>query len=154
MKMWGDEKFMKLTPPVPNAQSLWISLIAGRQTTNIPGLIVAGEAGFAETLGWPLEAFRKAFQEVSSLGMVEADWKARVIWVPKAIRHNKPESPNVVRSWKDGWEEIPECLLKTKAYDAMRKYLKGLDKAFLEAFEEACPQPYPKALLNQEQKQE
>lgn len=154
MKIWGDEKFMKLTPPSPNGQSLWIALIAGRQTINIPGLIVSGEAGFAETLGWPVEAFRKAFQEAFALGMVEADWKARVIWVPNAIRHNKPESPNVVKSWKDSWEEIPECPLKNKAYQSLREYLKGLDKAFTEAFDEACAKPFAKALPNQEQEQE
>ncbi len=28
--------------------------------------------------------------------MAEADWQARVVWLPHAIEHNEPESPNVV----------------------------------------------------------
>ena len=74
--VWADAKFRALSSPNPNGQSLWLYLLTGPHTTQIPGLFTGGEAGLAEALGWPLEGFRKAFREVFSQGMVEADWKA------------------------------------------------------------------------------
>jgi hypothetical protein len=74
VRMWGDAKFRELSPLPPSGQSLWMVLLTGEQTDIIPGLFRIGEAAFAEQLGWSLEAFRKAFQEVSAKGMVEADW--------------------------------------------------------------------------------
>jgi hypothetical protein len=62
-----------------------------------------------------LEDFDKAFQEVFDLGMVKADFEARVVWIPNAIKHNKPESPNVVVGWGKEIDLIPECDLKNSA---------------------------------------
>src|SRR4051812_18923898 len=88
--MWGDSKFRDLSAPQPNGQSLWIYLLTGPHTTNIPGLSCAGEAHLAEALGWSVEAFREAFLEVSSKGLAKADWKARVVWIPNAMKFNPP----------------------------------------------------------------
>jgi hypothetical protein len=150
VRMWGDEKVMALSRPPPCGQVLWFHLLAGEQTDIIPGLCRIGESAFAEQLGWPLEGFRKAFQEVFAQGMAKADWKARVVWVPKAIEHNAPASPNVVRSWADAWDRIPECSLKVEAWQTLKAFLEGMAKGFQEAFAQACPKPS----LNQEQDQE
>lgn len=166
VKMWGDSKFRSLSAPDANGQTLWFFLLTGPQTTRIPGLFSTGEAGFAEKIGWSLEGFRKAFSEIASKGMVKADWKAQLIWVPKAIHHNIPENPNVVKGWKDTWEEMPECDLKLKAYEEIEGFLKGLGETFLKAFQESCskplanpfgnplPNPLGNRLPNQEQEQE
>src|SRR5690349_1453 len=126
MRMYGDEKYRSLSPCPPCGQALWWHLIAGKQTGVIPGLSSIGEAAFAEQLRWPLEGFRKGFAEVFQQGMVEADWEAHLVWVPKAIKYNPPANPNVVKSWADAWDELPECSLKTKAWKAIYDYLKGL----------------------------
>ncbi|MBL7684502.1 MAG: hypothetical protein JNK65_00500, partial [Deltaproteobacteria bacterium] len=110
-KMWGDGKFRQLSTPAPNGQTLWFFLLTGPQTTRIPGLFSLGEAGFAEIIGWSLEGFRKVFQEVLTKDLVKADWEARLVWIPKAILYNQPENPNVVKGWKDTWDEMPECEL-------------------------------------------
>lgn len=154
VKIWGDNKFRNLSSPDANGQTLWFFLLTGPQTTRIPGLFSSGEAGLAESIGWPLEGFRKAFREIFTKGMAEADWKAHLIWVPKAIFYNKPENPNVVKGWKDTWEEMPECELKLKAFQHLEDYVKGLGKGFTEAFQAACSKPFGKALPNQEQEQE
>ena len=154
VKMWGDSKFRTLSAPSPNAQTLWFFLLTGPQTTRIPGVSLSGEAGFAEKMRWSLEGFRKAFQEVFKKGMVKADWNAHLIWSPKAIFYNKPENPNVVKGWKDTWDEIPECYLKNEIYHALETCLKEMGEAFLKAFQEACSKPLPKPLANQEQEQE
>ncbi|MCP5468563.1 MAG: hypothetical protein H7A32_04765 [Deltaproteobacteria bacterium] len=150
VKLWGDKKFRSLSSPDANGQTLWLFLLTGPQTTRIPGLFSSGEAGLAEIVGWSLEGFRKAFREAFLEGMVEADWDARLVWIPKAIYYNRPENPNVVKGWKDTWEEMPECTLKLKVFQQLKDYMKGLGEAFTKAFQEACQKP----LANQEQEQE
>jgi hypothetical protein len=142
VKMWGDDKFRRLSAPGPNAQTLWFNLLTGPQTTRIPGLLCAGEAGFAEKIGWSLEDFRKVFLEISSKEMVRADWKAHLIWIPKAICYNSPESPNVVKGWKDTWEEMPECELKLEAFHELECFFESLGEPFVTAFREACSKPF------------
>jgi hypothetical protein len=150
VRVHGDAKFKKLSSPAPCGKYLWFYLLTNKRTTNIPGLYEAGEAALAEELGWPLKAFREAFREASTLGMVFADWDSRLIWIPNAIKHNVPESPNVVKSWAVLWDELPECSLKTQARSQLKAFMEGLSEAFVKAFEKACP----KAMPNQEQEQE
>lgn len=150
VKMWGDIKFRNLSASGASAQTLWFFLLTSPLTTRIPGISLSGEAGFSESMNWSLESFRKVFQEICMKGMVRSDWQARLIWVPKAILYNKPENPNVVRGWKDTWNEIPECSLKLEIYEELKEYLQELGEGFVKAFEEACLKPLP----NQEQEQE
>jgi hypothetical protein len=162
-RIFGDERFLRLSKPQPNAQTLWFFLLTGPCTRAIPGLFPAGERALAEMLGWSLRSFRGAFDELEALGMVKADWPHRLIWVPKAVRHNPPESPNVVRSWRSILDETTECTLRTEAIAALAEYCQNLSegfaKAFTEAFGEAFPEghprssahPFPKASPNQDQ---
>lgn len=158
VKVWGDEKFRRLTPIPPCGQGLWLFLITGPHTGPIPGLFRAGRAAMAEELGWDVEDFDKAFAEAFRQGMVEADFKSRVVWVPKAISHNRPESPNVVRSWRSEFDQIPECDLKRGALEHLRAFVYGLGEGFAKAFDEtfgkASVKPLAKAMPNQEQEQE
>jgi hypothetical protein len=149
-RMWNDEKFRRLSAPGPNAQFLWMRLLTGPELTVIPGVFSIGEAGLAEALRWPMEGFREAFRELLAEGIVEADWNARLIWVPRSLEHNKPESPNVVLGWALAWSEMPECPLKRKAYQGLEDGLRKLPPSFLEAFREACGN----SSGNQEQEQE
>lgn len=162
VRMWGDEKFCHLSPIPPCGQGLWIYLLTGPHTGPIPGLFRIGRAAMAEELNWDLEAFDEAFREAFRQGMVKADWKAKVVWIPNAISCNRPESPNVVTSWGAEWELIPECDLKREAYDSLKANICGLGEAFAKAFDKAFLKPsdkpsgkgMPKAIGNQEQEQE
>lgn len=153
-RMWGDEAFRQLSKPQPNAQTLFVFLLTGPQVTNIPGIFSAGEAALAEMLGWPLKAFREAFQELLRKPLVKADWEARLVFIPNAIKYNPPVAPNVVKSWCASWDEIPECSLKGEAFQLLKSFLEGMGKAFAEAFQEACGKPSPKPLAIQDQEQE
>ena len=42
-RLWADDRFRRLSGPAPNAQSLFVYLIAGPHTTSLPGLFVAGD---------------------------------------------------------------------------------------------------------------
>jgi hypothetical protein len=154
VRMWGDEKFRTLSPMPPSGQGLWLFLLTGPHTGPIPGLFRAGRAALAEELGWTQEAFEKAFEEVFRLGIAKADWGARVVWIPNAIKCNLPQSPNVITSWAGEWRLIPECSLKAEAYMTIESVLCESGEAFRKAFDKACRKPSVKPMPNQEQEQE
>jgi len=131
----------------PSGQGLWLYLMTGPHTTAIPGLFRAGRAGLAEELGWTLEAFDEAFAEVFQQGMVKADWASRVVWIPNAIKHNPPASPNVVTMWARELDLVPECELKTAAAAGIATALGAMNEAYLAAFtrDEHPPKPSGKA---------
>ena len=133
LSVWSDDKFMKLSPAAPSGQHLWLYLLLGPHTTALPGLSRIGEAALAEALGWPMAKFRKCFQELQSFGMVKADWDMRVLWLPKAICYNQPANPNVVRGWKDRWDEIPPCPLKEEAWRTYMVTVKAVTPDFKKA---------------------
>ena len=146
VRMYGDEKFSRLTPLQPSGQALWIYLLTGPHTGPVPGLFVIGRAALAEILGWDEEAFSKAFAEVFAEGLVEFDAKSRLWFIPKAIRHNMPANPNVVRSWRGPLALMPECDLRERAMACISAALFSLSDAFGRAFEEACGKALPKSL--------
>lgn len=153
-RMHSDAKFQALSRPQPNGQSLWIYLITGPHTTSVPGLFMAGEAQLSEALQWPVSGFRKAWSEIERLAMGRADWKARVVWLPNAIRHNAPENPNVVKGWSASLDEIPECALKHEAMEDLRQFLRALGEGFLKPFPKPFHHTLYVGLANQEQEQE
>jgi len=134
-RMWNDSKFRELSAPKPNAQSLWFRLLTGPELGIIPGLFAAREAGLADALDWPLPAFRKCWKEIESRGMASADWKAGVVWVPNSIRHNEPTSPNSVASWRRAANELPECPLRTQAFESLAAYLESMGALWIGAWQ-------------------
>lgn len=158
VKMWSDRNFNDLSPMKPSGQSLWFFLLTGPHTGPIPGLFRAGKAAMAEELGWSVEAFDKAFEEVFEKGMAKADFKSKLMWLPNAIKHNKPESPNVVLSWGKEFDMLPECELKDEILQELKiliyKLGESFKKAFDKAFGEALRQAVAKTMANQEQEQE
>lgn len=146
--MWGDEKFRKLSPLQPSGQALWIYLLTNPNTNSIPGLYRIGELALAEELNWPLEAFREAFREVQAQGLAQADFCARVVYIPNAIKYNKPQSPNVIKNWHYPWGDIPECALKTEAYHNLKAFVEGLGIGFQEAFVKTIRKPIGKNIGN------
>ncbi|MBI2792797.1 MAG: hypothetical protein HYX61_12630 [Gammaproteobacteria bacterium] len=154
VRIWGDEKFRSLSPLQPSAQALFLYLLTNPNTTSIPGLYRAGPAAMAEELGWFIEDFKGAFDELMLQGLAKADLISRVIFIPNAIKYNKPQSPNVIRSWASHWDEIPECELKNLAYQALKTFVEDMGQAFGEAFDETIGKPSLKTMPNQEQEQE
>lgn len=136
---WTDEKVARLSPLQPSGQALFLMLLVGPQTTHIPGVQPIGRMAFAEMLGWEIEAFDEAFKEAYREGLAVADWKARLVFVPNAIKHNLPQSPNVIKSWSSTWLRIPACSLKVQAWNTIYNVLLEKGEAFAEAFKAACP---------------
>lgn len=143
-RMWGDAKFRTLSAPPPNAQTLWQWLITGPYSNAIPGLLRVGEMTIAEDLGWPLEDTRACISEIESQGMAIVDRKSRVIFLPRAIAHNPPQSVNVVKAWRTALREVlPECELVQHALCVIREYLEKSNSPFAKAYVEACVKASP-----------
>lgn len=142
VQMWSDEKFRALSPQPPSGQGLWQHLLTGPHTTPIPGLSAAGRAQLAERLGWKQRDFDRCWHEVEQLEMGHADWTAGVVWLPKAIEHNEPENPNVVKGWVAILELIPACPLKDEAITAIGAWLREHRPQW------PCPAPFGNPLAN------
>jgi len=151
-RMSSDEKYCRLTRPQPCGMSLWHEMLFGEQTDIVPGLFKISEEAFAAQLHWSLKGFRKAFDELLQEGMVKADWQARLVWVPNALKYNLPFNPNVVKSWGVAWEKLPDCELKAEAFLRIRQEIEVMaehlpkGEAFLEAFDLTCRKPFAKSL--------
>lgn len=150
IEMWGDEKFSQLGALKPSGQALWIYLLTGRFRTSIPGLnLNVGIGALSDRLGWKARDVESCWAEIADKAMAEADWRHGVIWLPKGIEHNEPESPNVIKGW--GKLVLPECALVTSALESLQLYLSThLSEAYSKAFRETFSQVSP----NQEQEQE
>ncbi len=141
------------TQPAPNGQTLWLYLLTGPRTRIIPGVITGREAVMADDLRWPVAGFREAFAEASGKGMAKADWDAGLVYLPKALMDSdgdprdsqRPESPNVVKSWAREWFELPECDLRTLILQDVKSFCETLGESYLEAFNEAFAKALRKA---------
>lgn len=152
--LWTDERVLALSRPRPNAQTLWFFLLTGPCSRSIPGLIPVGPLALSEMLGWSVRALKRRFAELEALGMVKVDWPHRLIWMPNAVKHNPPDNPNVITSWRHILDETTACPLRTEALETLRLYCEGLGEGFQQAFtqafqqplEEPLPQPLPQPL--------
>jgi hypothetical protein len=100
-------------------------------------------AGLAAEIGWPEKRFRKAIAELAAARWLRLDERARLIFAPRFLEDNRPESPNVVKAWASSLELLPNCALKHDVLRHAGAFTKGLgegfQKAFAEAFVEAMP---------------
>jgi hypothetical protein len=144
--IWNDAKF--------NALSVSAKLVFFFELTH-PNLTMLGAMratvpGLAAELGMPAEAFAEAFREILEKGMAKHDDKAFFFWLPNFLKYNKPESPNVVKSWPDAYDLLPECPLKSELFQQLRIFIRDLTRGFHEAFEEAFRDALAKAMPDQE----
>jgi len=145
-RIWNDAKFSGLQS---HGQLAFLFILTHPHMTSL-GAMRATPEGLAAELGWNPKAFREAFHEVVSKGMVEVDEKASYVGLPNFLKYNRPESPNVVKSWQSAIERIPECRLKHQLIQRVKDFTEGLG----EAFAKALPEAFRKGMPNQKQKAE
>lgn len=149
-RIWNDEKFRRLSD---QGKLCFLFLLTHPHMTSLGGMR-ASLAGLAEEMGWDLKAFRKAFHEGCSEGMIEHDSEACLIAFPNFLKYNRPESPNVLRAWSNSVELLPECELKTRMLQRVRALAKGMSNGFMRAFDECFGEARLHPMPNQEQEQE
>jgi len=145
-RIWNDEKFRSLSD---NGKLVFLFLLTHPFMTAL-GAMRATIPGLAAEMGWKQEAFAKAFQEALSKGMAEHDAEACFVWLPRFLKYNGPESPNVVKAWVSSLDLLPECSLKNKVIQDVKAFAKALP----EAFAKALPEAFAKSMPYQEQEQE
>ncbi|CAH1653394.1 hypothetical protein CHELA1G11_10630 [Hyphomicrobiales bacterium] len=145
-RIWNDAKFRSLSD---NGKLVFFMVLTHPSMTAL-GAMRATMGGLAEEIGWRPEAFREAFAEASSKGMLEHDGKAHLVALPNFIKYNPPESPNVVKAWVGALDHLPECELKSKVIQRSVAFARGLSKGFAEAL----PEEFAKTMPYQEQEQE
>jgi hypothetical protein len=135
--IWNDRKFRALSD---NAKLVFFFLLTHPHLTSL-GAMRGNLPGLAYELGWSLERFSEAFQEVLTKGMVRYDKCACFIWLPNYLKYNKPESPNVVKSWVAAADDLPECDLKDQLFHYLDVYQKDLTEGFQKAYQKAFRKP-------------
>jgi hypothetical protein len=133
-RMWGDAKFRALSKPNPNAQSLWQYLLTGPHNARIPGLFLLGELALAELLDWPVKDTRRCLQELLDAEMARFDRATRLFWLPNAVVHNEPESPNALVAWRTAFLEFPECELLREAEVSLAQFFESMGPSWLAAW--------------------
>ena len=144
-RIWNDSKFRALSNP---AKLVFFFLLTHPNMTPL-GAIRANLPGLAFELSVGLEDFKEAFEEVLSQGMAEHDEEGMLIWFPKFLKHNAPESPNVVKSWIPAVRDLPESAMKTRLLQHAACTIDGLSQAFRQAFADAFGEECPQATANQ-----
>jgi len=139
---WNDEKIRTLSD---DGKLTFLFVLTHPSMTSL-GAMRASIGGLACELGWTPERFAEAFREAFGKGLVEASTEACLIALPNFLKHNKPESPNVVKSWERIVPELPECELKVKHLQRVKAFTEGLGKAFAEALPEAFREAFREAL--------
>lgn len=133
-RMWCDERFCGLSRPEPSARELWLYLLTGPRCSQIPGLVHVGVLGLADDLDWPVDETRRCLDEIVGAGMAHVDHKARLIWLPKAVRHNWPANSSIVLGWAKSWRMLPECALREDAAAGIESLFAEVNQTMAEAF--------------------
>lgn len=147
-RIWNDAKFRALGN---HAKLVFFMLLTHPNMTAL-GAMRATVAGLSEELGWPVDSFRKAFEEVLAQGLAEHSGEACFVALPNFIKYNPPESPNVIKAWVGALDLLPECDLKSKCLQRAKLFTEGLTEGFVKAFREAFAQAMPNQKQEPKQK--
>ncbi|WP_430735150.1 hypothetical protein [Halodesulfovibrio aestuarii] len=142
--IWNDAKFMALSN---DAKLIVFFMLTHPDLTQL-GALRANVPGLACELSMELEAFTKGFEEVLAQGIVEHDGKL-LFWFPNFLRYNLPESPNVVKSWYYGFNELPESELRNTILIGVKSLVDGLSQGYREAFTKTFAEELAQASPNQ-----
>jgi len=153
VRIWNDTKFCGLSD---DGKLVFFFLMTHPHMTSL-GAMRATTQGMAAEVGWSHQRLLKAFREAFQKGLIQFNEDAHFIGLPRFLKYNSPESPNVVRSWEKAVDLIPECAEKTQLLHDAKGYAEDTGEAFGEAFAKAfgsLPEAFAKGMPNQEQEQE
>lgn len=138
VQIWNDEHFSQFTD---SAKLAFMFVLTHPQMTSI-GAMRHTVPGLANELGWTEKGFREAFAEPLAKGMVKLDETYSLVILPNFLKHNKPENPNVVKSWGTVIELLPECTLLRQYL----QYVKGFVEGLGEEYAKGLPEPLSKGM--------
>lgn len=163
---YGGIEYSIHTDPVvralhPYIRGTFMQLFSLPENTALPGLILAGRLGLAESLGLDLDIFNAHFTVLQQAGLVHVDWAARVCYVPAKAKMlcNAASSIWAAKHWRKVVNSAPSCPLVEQAERDARALLMtrlranrsdGRGKAILASFihGEAVPSVQADIVLN------
>ena len=102
--IWNDAKVRELSD---KGKLALLFLLTHPHMTPL-GAIRANAPASPVSSGGPKRCSGRRSGKVLALGIAKEDAKAPLVWFPNFLRHNMPESPNVVRSWVGAFRDLPE----------------------------------------------
>ena len=117
--LWLEARFLALS----EAEQLTALFIATGPHTNGLGLFRLSLAGAAEDRRVGLDTFKRRFDAVRGAMGWHYDASARVVSIPEWLSKKRPTNPNVVKSWRAAFNEVPDCRVKSDAAAAIVDYL-------------------------------
>lgn len=141
--IWGDQAFCSLND---RGKLLFLYILTHPYLTSL-GTLVATAQSLAADRGWRTSDVTRLLQKMEAVDMLCMDRTAGLIWLPNYLKHNKPESPNVIRHWPYALDQIPECSLKHTILKASKSYVTHhLGEGFREAYAQALGKAHADAL--------
>ena len=134
-RIWNDSKFLSLSD---QEQLTFLYLLTHPNLTMLGMLRTKKEAIFYER-GWDISACRSVWQTLCQLGLIVYD-DVGLVWIPNFLKYNEPESPSVVKSWRNVLDLLPECPVYFRGVSAAYQYCKARSSAFEQAFRQSVGQ--------------
>ena len=160
VRIWNDRKFRELDD---NAKLAFLLLLTHPDTNQL-GFIRSRSVSLAFDLGWQSEAMSNAIQTLCQMGMLMADEKAGLMFLPNFLKYNPPNGVNGAKSWAGLLDLLPECDLRDQALIRLKPLIDGLPEGTREGIPEDIMNairdairngnPQPSRIQEQEQEQE
>jgi flagellar biosynthesis/type III secretory pathway protein FliH len=106
------------------------------------GLYLLPLGYMAEDLRWSGERVSASLAQLISEGFAEYDATARVVFLPRALKYQRPDNRNQITHAVRSVLELPETYLKARLLAAASQYAQGFAQALREALPQALAQGY------------
>jgi len=126
-RIWNDAKFNSLSV---QGKLAFFFMLTHPNMTAVGAMRISIQGLVAELDG----VGEKGFQEVFDKGLAKGDNNHCFIRFPNFLKYNKPESPNVVKSWLSALDLLPECESKLQLIQEIKDFLKDYNEGFREVF--------------------
>lgn len=158
VRIWNDRKFRDLDD---NAKLTFILLLTHPDTNQL-GFIRTRSVALSFDLGWQHDAMSNAIQTLCQMGMLMADEKAGLMFLPNFLKYNPSNGVNGAKSWAGLLDLLPECDLRDQALIRLKPLIDGLPAGTREGIPEDIIDAIQDAIRNgnsqssriQEQEQE
>ena len=160
VRIWNDRKFRELDD---NAKLAFLLLLTHPDTNQL-GFIRSRSVSLAFDLGWQSDAMSNAIQTLCQMGMLMADEKAGLMFLPNFLKYNPPNGVNGAKSWAGLLDLLPECDLRDQALIRLKPLIDGLPEGTREGIPEDIMNairdairngnPQPSRIQEQEQEQD
>jgi hypothetical protein len=137
MRLWLEPEFRRLS----DSGKLVVLFLLGGPSTSAMGCYRLSTASAAEDLGMSIGQFRRHFEAVLKAFSWRYEPESGLFWIPAWPEENAPANPNICRSWRSAFDELPDSPLKTEAVAATFTFLKSKGEAFAKAFGEPFVEP-------------